>query len=263
VWAGAGVSDGAGVFGQRYNSAGTPQGGEFRVNTYTTGAQGSPAVAADGAGNFLVVWSGQGAGDNAGIFGQRYNSAGTPLGTEFRVNTYTSGAQDFPAVAADTTGSFVVVWEGPGDGSGLGVFGQRFASDGRRLGSEFPANTYTDEEQAGSAIAGAGGKFVVVWRSYGQDGSYVGVFGQRFGLCGNHELDQGEQCDDGNRVNGDCCSSTCQFEPNGTACNDGKSCTSPDTCQSGVCTGPCRVGAQCGGGCSGHCALNGSTCSCQ
>jgi uncharacterized membrane protein len=31
-------------------------GAEFQVNTYTTDHQTSPAVAADAAGNFVVVW---------------------------------------------------------------------------------------------------------------------------------------------------------------------------------------------------------------
>ena len=33
-----------------------------------------------------------------------------PVGPEFRVNTFTSNAQDFPAVASESDGSFVVVW---------------------------------------------------------------------------------------------------------------------------------------------------------
>ena len=36
------------------------------------------------------------------------------------------------------------------------------------------------------------------------------------GLCGNGNVDPGEQCDDGNTANGDCCSSTCHFEPAGS-----------------------------------------------
>jgi cysteine-rich repeat protein len=32
-------------------------------------------------------------------------------------------------------------------------------------------------------------------------------------LCGNGNVDPGETCDDSNRVNGDCCSASCQLEP--------------------------------------------------
>jgi hypothetical protein len=83
-----------GVFGQRYAGAGPPLGGEFRVNTYTTGFQAAASVASDSAGNFVVVWSslGQDAGTE-GVFGQRYAATGVPLGGEFRVNTYTTGEQ--------------------------------------------------------------------------------------------------------------------------------------------------------------------------
>lgn len=37
-------------------------------------------------------------------------------------------------------------------------------------------------------------------------------------VCGNNIIETGEQCDDGNIVNGDCCSSTCQFESPATQC---------------------------------------------
>ena len=57
-------------------------------------------------------------------------------------------------------------------------------------------------------------------------------------VCGNGLIESGEACDDGNTVNGDCCSSTCQLEPEGTACDDGNSCTYNDTCNSsGQCVG--------------------------
>src|SRR5262249_27678621 len=36
--------------------------------------------------------------------------------------------------------------------------------------------------------------------------------------CGDGVIEPGEQCDDGNTDNGDCCSATCQFEPAGTTC---------------------------------------------
>jgi hypothetical protein len=61
--------------------------------------------------------------------------------------------------------------------------------------------------------------------------------------CGDGNLDAGEQCDDGNNSNGDCCSATCQFEASGGGCTDGDACTVNDTCNgSGMCTG----GSTCG-----------------
>jgi hypothetical protein len=117
-----------GVFGQRYSSSGAPVGSEFRVNTFTLGYQFGPALASDGAGNFVVTWSSPQDGSFYGVFGQRYDSAGVPQGSEFRVNTYTTSGQGAPAVASNGVGSFVVVWESDGgqDGALGGIFGQRY-----------------------------------------------------------------------------------------------------------------------------------------
>jgi hypothetical protein len=188
VWQSSG-QDGsdAGVFGQRFDGAGTPLGTEFQVNSYTTSYQRSPAVAADGSGNFVVVWeSAAQDGSTSGVFGQRFDSAGIPQGSEFQVNSYTTSYQSAPAVSADGLGNFVVVWNSRfQDGSYEGVFGQRFSSAGTPAGSEFRINSYTTEGQYVPAVAMDGlGNFVVVWDSRYQDGSYFGVFGQRFSSAG-------------------------------------------------------------------------------
>ncbi len=147
-------------------------------------------------------------------------------------------------------------------------------------------------------------------------------------ICGDGSIESGEQCDDGNTANGDCCSSTCQFEypaicrasagacdpaescpvasatcpadakrmgvcraaagdcdvaescngvsnacpsnslaPNGTSCNDGDVCTSPDECQSGSCVGNAvicgntTVEASCGEECDDGNTQDGDGCS--
>ena len=59
-----------GVFGQRYSTIGAPIGDEFLVNTTTSGNQANPSLTMDNAGNFLVVWEGNGPGDSSGVFGQ-------------------------------------------------------------------------------------------------------------------------------------------------------------------------------------------------
>jgi hypothetical protein len=188
VWSSA-DQDGStgGVFGRRYDAAGLPLGGEFRVNTYTTGVQYRPAVAIDARGDFVVMWSSTGQdGSNAGVFGQRYDAAGTALGSEFRVNSYTTGDQYRPAVAMDPAGNFVVVWQSyTQDGSEWGIFGQRYDAAGVPAGSEFRVNTYTTGYQWTPAVAmDAGGDFVVVWRTLDQDGSNWGIFGQRYDAAG-------------------------------------------------------------------------------
>jgi hypothetical protein len=175
------------VFGQRFSASGGPQGGEFRVNSYTTGYQGRPAVASDANGRFVVVWrSGGQDGSDYGIFGQRFSASGAPLGSEFQVNTYTTGYQSQTVVASDASGNFVVVWMSTGeDGSGSGIFGQRFDVSGTAAGSEFRVNSYTTGAQVQPAVASdAGGDFVVVWVSAGQDGNGTGIFGRRFSASG-------------------------------------------------------------------------------
>jgi hypothetical protein len=167
---------------------GKPLGPEFRVNTYTTDLQRSPAVASDSSGNFVVVWqSWTQDGSYDGVFGQRYASTGAPLGPEFRVNTYTTSSQSQPAVASDSSGNFVVIWQSffDQDGSGEGVFGQRYASTGAPLGPEFRVNAYTTGPQWLPEVASdSSGNFVVVWHSRDQDGSGHGVFGQRYDSSG-------------------------------------------------------------------------------
>jgi cysteine-rich repeat protein len=42
-----------------------------------------------------------------------------------------------------------------------------------------------------------------------------------YSLCSDNVIGLSEDCDDSNTNNGDCCSSTCQFETVGSPCPDG------------------------------------------
>jgi len=190
VWQSSGQDPGGstGVYAQRYNAAGVPQGGEFRVNTYTTGHQGGPDIAMDADGDFVITWRGFGQpGDSYDIYAQRYSAAGVAQGSEFLVNTYTTGYQDGPAIAMDADGDFVVSWlsRGGQDTSGLGVYAQRFNAAGVPQGGEFQVNSFTTGDQKFPAIAmDADGDFVVSWHSDGQDSSGEGIYAQRYNASG-------------------------------------------------------------------------------
>ena len=56
--------------------------------------------------------------------------------------------------------------------------------------------------------------------------------------CGDGVVTHDEDCEDGNLLDGDCCSATCSFEPNGATCDDDDACTTLDSCDgAGVCSG--------------------------
>src|SRR5438034_10351403 len=60
------------------------------------------------------------------------------IGSEFRVNTYTTSYQEHPSIARNASGEFIVVWQSFGhDGSGFGIFGKRYDPNGVPLGGEF------------------------------------------------------------------------------------------------------------------------------
>jgi YVTN family beta-propeller protein/cysteine-rich repeat protein len=56
-------------------------------------------------------------------------------------------------------------------------------------------------------------------------------------VCGDGIVDiaAGEMCDDGNTAAGDCCSPTCQIDPDGTSCSDGDVCNGEEICHGGRC----------------------------
>jgi cysteine-rich repeat protein len=79
--------------------------------------------------------------------------------------------------------------------------------------------------------------------------------------CGDGVVDAGEDCDDGNTTSGDCCSSTCTLEPDGSACDDGEACTDSDACVAGACVGAAVVdGTPCddGSGCTSDACTSGA-----
>ncbi|MDR1958716.1 MAG: trypsin-like serine protease [Planctomycetaceae bacterium] len=124
---------------------------EFHVTAETTAGYASVAMDADG--DFVVTWVQDSTALNSkgkvetskNIFARAYNSDGTArtnvdhslmggTGEEKPVNSFTDGIQNYPKIAMDTRGDFVITWESMGqDGSGYGVYYQRYDASGTPL----------------------------------------------------------------------------------------------------------------------------------
>ncbi len=174
------------------DTAGTPQpvGGEFQVNTYTKGYQAFPVVALDGAGGFVVVWLNSTDTLDVDIRARLYDPAGLPLGDEFQVDTYTTSYQYIPAVAADPSGGFVVVWKTARSSSPPWdwIVGQRFHSDGTPLNDEFQVSSYSTNFNRRPQVSADGNNgFIVTWEGWSPTGNdpNLSILAREFSSDGN------------------------------------------------------------------------------
>lgn len=170
-----------GLFTRRFSVTGAALSGviELRRGRFPQ----APATALLPSGDALVLWTEEGrpADPDGGILARLFDSSWTPRGPEFRVNTFTLLPQTEPAVASDASGRLHAVWSSgldvsqgtppfPGwvddsqDGSGFGVFAQRFTTatcaqtpdqlclDGRfRVGVQF-TSPWSGDPEAGHAL---------------------------------------------------------------------------------------------------------------
>jgi len=168
VWSSYG-QDGSsnGIFARLFDPNCSPLGGEFQINTTSSGNQTEPAVAMDAAAGFVVAWHGPGLieDDQEDIFARRFDPNGLPIGDEFRVNSYTGDEQVFPCAALNKDGTFIVVWESnnmPEEGD-KAICCQLYDSNGVEFGTEFIVHEAASVCRYPDVAADANGSFAVVW----------------------------------------------------------------------------------------------------
>jgi hypothetical protein len=190
VWASyTGFSEIYDIKGRLYKNR-LPAGDEFLINTTVQYTQTNPAVAINDAGQFVVTWdSWFQDGSDKGVFAQRFDASGVPLGSEFQINTTTAYSQTKPSVKYFPDGKFVVTWESwkqdLATPSGYGLIGRIFNADGTPVSGEFQINTYTNDYQwFGDIEVFEDNTFVVAWCSWAQDGDEGGIYVQRFDQSG-------------------------------------------------------------------------------
>ncbi|HMS83318.1 MAG TPA: DUF4347 domain-containing protein, partial [Nitrospira sp.] len=173
------------IYGQRYNSSGVAQGGEFLVNSVASNTDQHAAVAMNDSGNFVVTWD-RTSGSDLDIQAQRFNSSGVAQGSVTSVTSNATYAQDLANVAMDAGGNFVVSWSSiTQDGSGLGIYTRQYDNTGTALTTESRVNTTTSNNQDFSGVAYQNGKVVVTWSGEGT-GDTTGFFMQRYDAAGGN-----------------------------------------------------------------------------
>ena len=131
--------------------------GTVPLNTPENYNQGSPGVAIDSEGDFVVAWESYGQGGMAAsvntLFAQRVNSLGTLIGSiQFTPSTQSGDNQRSPSVANDPYGDTMIVWQSkPGSPSNQDVYGRLYyhVNDAPTINS---VSNVSINENAGPAI---------------------------------------------------------------------------------------------------------------
>jgi len=152
---------------------------DFKVNDDGSNHfQANPNVAVGGNGNFIVVWD-----DNRNgytdIFCQAYSNVGNPLGGNLKVNEPHNAHHQFPDIASDSLGNFIIAWADARDGT-FQIYGQYYQSNGAAIGNNFGISSDAGQTSTGNASVAMNNKgdFVAFWQNTYQGASQI--YGQRY-----------------------------------------------------------------------------------
>lgn len=124
--------------------------------------------------------------------------------------------------------------DAPSPGGVASAFGYVFVANGFFSAAASTVSVYRIHPLSGALTPVAGSPF-----ARGVASAAAGVVFTLGAVCGNGTIEAGEACDDGNTANGDCCSATCAFEPDGSSCADATVCNGDETCDG---AGACQPG---------------------
>jgi hypothetical protein len=180
------------LLAQRLDAAGQPVGAPIQVAVATPGLVQGVVPVAYADGGFSVVWVNGALGhpEFTGLFARRYAADGSPAGGAVRIRQGSQVVNLPPAAVALPSGDTWALWFESGlplDPNG-GVFSGVFDAAWNLRGAAARVNTYTADFQGEPAVAAGPAGLVAAWTSGttlndgsgSQDGSRLGVFGQRF-----------------------------------------------------------------------------------
>jgi hypothetical protein len=116
------------IAGRTFDLSGNAASGAIILNTEVNGDQYAPKVTGIGS-TYFAVWNSLGQdGSRGSVYGQLFSAVGTPVGTEFRVNTQTLNHQIHPAIASNGQDQFLAIWGTYNIGSAFDLAAQAFLS---------------------------------------------------------------------------------------------------------------------------------------
>jgi hypothetical protein len=189
------------IYGQIFNTDGTRNGDEFRVNVASYNFQSWPHVIANvnkTYGGFMVVWGSKvsGAYDIQGqIFDETAEDGSRALNLfDLEINATSSYSQKYPRVASLVNGSYVVVWSSNHESSGtnIDIYFQVVTRTGNLSGGETKVNTTTFNTQTYPAVASISsndanipGGFVICYMSeYSSQSNVYDIMYQQYNSAG-------------------------------------------------------------------------------
>ncbi len=167
-----------------YGADGVALGDQFQVNT-TSSIFLNPAVAMAADGSFVVAWEYPLSG-TTDILYRRYAADGTALdAADVTANTIVgSGARQYPDVAMDPAGDYVIVWE-DNTGGDYDVQARRYRAAGTALdAAEVVVNeTLGGNQRKPNVAMDADGDYAVAWIASGSAND--GIYFKRFAADGS------------------------------------------------------------------------------
>jgi len=154
----------AGIFARCYSNTSLPLSAEFPIDTSSTA--GTPSVAMDADGNFVVAWEDV---ELADVYFRRYNQRCEARDSQRQqANATTNGG--LPSVAMDADGDFVVAW----DESYYDIYARRYNNLGEAQDDPFIVNTSSGTPRRDPSVAmDADGDFVMAWDDYYSNDIYA------------------------------------------------------------------------------------------
>lgn len=225
-----------------------------------SGGDFEPFIASDGPNHWLAAWRSQEAVASSGtdddILLTRSSDGGTTWSAPAILNanaTFDVRGDYEPVLGGRGDGEWLAAWRsrdtlagtgGPTKGTDDDIVFARSLDDGLTWTMPVPVAAYAlsddSDDLAPYLVADASGLLVVAWESRHSLGGTIGtdadILIARGSICGDGAVGPGEQCDDGNQNDGDCCTNTCTLD-GGSICDDGNPCTTGDGCFGGECAG--------------------------